>query len=134
MTTKGANMAKQGNNVRIRIDGRYEARFIKGRDENGKIKYGYCYGQTYEEAVEKRSYQLEKLQKRNRRKLNLLILGAGIHGSDVYEIAKSLRIFSKISFLDDNPYKTNVIGKWEDVNKLVDEYPVAIVAVASLDK
>lgn len=123
-------MSKQGDNVRVRTDGRYEARYIKDRDENGKIKYGYCYGQTYEEAVEKRSYQLEKLQKRSKRKLNLLILGAGIHGSDVYEIAKSLRIFPKISFLDDNPFKSNVIGKWKDINKFIDEYPVAVVAVA----
>ena len=28
---------KSGDNVRLRSDGRYEARYQKGRDENGKI-------------------------------------------------------------------------------------------------
>ncbi len=48
---------KKGDNVRLRADGRYEARFIKSRDETGKTKYGYCYGLTYDEGVEIRNYQ-----------------------------------------------------------------------------
>lgn len=45
-------MAK-GENIFKRKDGRWEARYIKARDENGKIKYGFCYGKTYAEAKEK---------------------------------------------------------------------------------
>lgn len=45
-------MAK-GENIFKRRDGRWEARYIKGRDLSGKIKYGYCYGKTYREAKEK---------------------------------------------------------------------------------
>lgn len=42
-------MAK-GENIFRRRDGRWEARYIKGREPSGKIKYGYCYGKTYREA------------------------------------------------------------------------------------
>lgn len=118
---------KKGDNVRLRSDGRYEARYAKSRDEKGKIIYGCCYGKTLEEAVEKREYQLRKLAKN--REMNLLILGAGIHGIDVHEIAKSLHVFNKISFLDDDPSKPNVIGKWKDAGKYIETYPHAIVAV-----
>lgn len=45
-------MAK-GENIFKRKDGRWEARFIKGHELSGKIKYGFCYGKTYKEAKEK---------------------------------------------------------------------------------
>ena len=45
-------MAKR-ENVFLRKDGRYEARYAKGRDVCGKLIYGFCYGRTYEEAKEK---------------------------------------------------------------------------------
>ena len=122
---------KTGDNIRRRSDGRYEARFIKSRDENGKLKYGYCYGQSYDEAKEKRDYQLQMMAVP--KPMNFLILGAGMHGSDVYEIAKSLRVFNKIDFLDDDPSKDRAIGKWEDAEKMIDEYPIALVAVGDED-
>lgn len=122
---------KKGDNVRLRSDGRYEARYIKGRDDAGKIIYGCCYGRTYEEAVEKREFQLQKMVKP--REMNLLILGAGSHGVDVYEIANSLHVFNKISFLDDDPSRESVIGKWKDAENYLDTYPLAIVAVGDED-
>lgn len=45
-------MAK-GENIFKRKDGRWEARYIKGRGLSGKVKHGYCYGKTYREAKEK---------------------------------------------------------------------------------
>lgn len=45
-------MAK-GENIFKRKDGRWEARYIKGHELSGKIKYGFCYGKTYKEAKEK---------------------------------------------------------------------------------
>lgn len=45
-------MAK-GENIFLRKDGRFEGRYAKGRDSNGKLIYGFCYGRTYEEAKEK---------------------------------------------------------------------------------
>lgn len=44
---------RTGENIYKRKDGRWEARYRKGRDETGKIIYGYCYGRTYSEAKAK---------------------------------------------------------------------------------
>ena len=40
-------------NAKLRPDGRWEARYVKGYELSGKIKYGFCYGKTYREAKEK---------------------------------------------------------------------------------
>lgn len=52
---------KKGANIRLRSDGRWEARYIKGRDENNNKTMGYCYGKTYEEAEQKRRDILGRL-------------------------------------------------------------------------
>jgi len=46
-------MARKGENIRKRKDGRWEGRYKKGRKPNGDIKYGSVYGKTYKEAKEK---------------------------------------------------------------------------------
>lgn len=40
-------MARRGENIYKRKDGRWEGRYIKGRDYNGKAIYGYVYSKTY---------------------------------------------------------------------------------------
>lgn len=47
-------MARKERNIFKRNDGRYEARYIKGYDENGKALYGAVYAQTYSAVKEKR--------------------------------------------------------------------------------
>lgn len=42
-------MAKCGENIYKRKDGRWEGRFIRGRKENGHAIYGYVYGRSYTE-------------------------------------------------------------------------------------
>ena len=44
---------RKGENIFKRKDGRWEARYIKGYELSGKIKYGFCYGKTYKEAKDK---------------------------------------------------------------------------------
>ena len=39
-------MCRKGENIRKRKDGRWEARYIKYRDPEGKIHYGSLYGKT----------------------------------------------------------------------------------------
>ncbi len=46
-------MSRRGENIYKRRDGRWEARYIKGYELSGKIKYGYCYGKSYREVKEK---------------------------------------------------------------------------------
>ena len=42
-------MARKGENIFKRKDGRWEGRYIKSR-ENGKAVYGYVFGKSYSEA------------------------------------------------------------------------------------
>lgn len=49
-------MARHGENIYKRKDGRYEGRYTKGYDNSGKAVIGYVYGKTYKEAKEKLAY------------------------------------------------------------------------------
>lgn len=40
-------MARHGENIYKRKDGRYERRYVIGKTENGKTKFGYVYGRKY---------------------------------------------------------------------------------------
>ena len=42
-------MARRGENIRKRKDGRWESRYIKARTSEGKIQWGYVYGTVYAE-------------------------------------------------------------------------------------
>lgn len=44
---------RKGENIFKRKDGRWEARYIKGHEISGKVRYGFCYGRTYREAKDK---------------------------------------------------------------------------------
>ncbi|MGX7245455.1 tyrosine-type recombinase/integrase [Enterococcus quebecensis] len=46
-------MARKGENIYKRKDRRWEGRYVKGRKVNGRIHYGYVYGQTYKEVKQK---------------------------------------------------------------------------------
>ena len=49
-------MARRGENIYERKDGRFEGRYIKGYDINGKAIIGYIYGRSYKEAKEKLAF------------------------------------------------------------------------------
>ena len=42
-------MARRGENIRKRKDGRWEGRYIKAHTPEGKIQWGYVYGTAYAE-------------------------------------------------------------------------------------
>lgn len=54
---EGVFMARHGENIRRRKDGRWEARVICGYQTNGRAKYKYLYGRSYDE-VKKRKNEL----------------------------------------------------------------------------
>ena len=54
-------MPKRETNIRKRKDGRWEARYIKGKNEAGKSVYASVYGKTYTEAKEKRKARMAAL-------------------------------------------------------------------------
>lgn len=123
---------RAGNNIRLRADGRYEARYQKGRDENGRIVYGCCYGKTQQEAESKRHNLLQEASPVPAvKQMKLLILGAGGQGQVIKEIAENLNIFADIAFLDDDPQNSLAIGRCTDCHLFVKEYPIAIPSVGN---
>lgn len=46
-------MPRKGENIYKRKDGRWEGRYIKGRDPFGKALYGYVYSKTYRDVKNK---------------------------------------------------------------------------------
>lgn len=46
-------MARRGENIYKRKDGRWEGRYIKGKNINGRNKYGYLYAKSYTEVKDK---------------------------------------------------------------------------------
>lgn len=47
---EAATMARRGENIHKRKDGRWEGRYIKGRSETGKAIWGYVYAYSYVDA------------------------------------------------------------------------------------
>lgn len=46
-------MARRGENIYKRKDGRWEGRYIKGRTESGRIRYGYVYDRSFKKLRKK---------------------------------------------------------------------------------
>lgn len=120
-----------------RKEGRWEARFKVGMDDKGRGVYRSVYAKTKEEVIARRRAILGDEDLENvlvNTRLNLLILGAGTHGHDVYEIAKSMHVFNKISFLDDNVQGENIIGTCADILDSKAQFPCAFIAIGDNKK
>lgn len=55
-------MSRKGENIYKRKDGRWEGRYIKGRDRLGKALYGYVYSKTYRDVKKQISYNQVNLK------------------------------------------------------------------------
>ncbi|WP_422389723.1 tyrosine-type recombinase/integrase [Candidatus Enterococcus clewellii] len=62
-------MARKGENIYKRKDGRYEGRYIKKRTENGKIIFGYVYGKKYNTVKNKLTVLKSQYSQANRAQL-----------------------------------------------------------------
>lgn len=126
-------MEEKTKGIYKRNEGRWEARFRVGVNADGRARYRSVYAQTKEAVIAKRqAAEAEILAAKTRKRpteFNLLIIGAGTHGRDVYEIARSLHVFRKISFLDDSVQGENIIGRCSDLLKYRSQYPCAFVAI-----
>lgn len=66
-------MSKRGENIYKRKDGRWEGRYIRSHDINGKAEYGYIYGKTYSEVKQKLLRMKVLPQQRSERQGNQVI-------------------------------------------------------------
>lgn len=55
-------MARKGENIHKRKDGRWEARYPKGRKADGSIQYGYIYASKYKDVKQKRNEAIRSLK------------------------------------------------------------------------
>ena len=67
-------MARKGENITKRKDGRWEARIIKGRTIDGKARYQYIYGKSYSEVRRKKEDYIrsQAYAKQNKHDPNIL--------------------------------------------------------------
>lgn len=120
-------MPKKGENITKRKDGRYEARFVKERDEYGRIlKYGFVYAKSYSEVKIKREEKLKNLEKEKKKKI--------IYGEKPIEESIKIWLESKVSIKEStytNYYSivySKIIPffkkkKWNDIDdKLIIEF------------
>ena len=63
-------MAKKGENIFFRKDGRWEARYVKSYSDDNKIIYGYVYGKTYSIVKKKRNELLLSLDVKKKKNEN----------------------------------------------------------------
>src|SRR5690625_1622219 len=64
-------------------------------------------------------------------KRKLLIIGAGGHGKVVADIARKMKVWQEISFLDDNPditslFGSKVLGNTKEISNYIDDYDIFI--------
>ena len=66
-------MPRRGESIYKRKDGRWEARYVKGVDSNGKKVYGSVYARTYRDVKEKQRFFLmyKKLPNNQNRHLTI---------------------------------------------------------------
>ncbi len=118
-----------------RKNGKWEARYVKGKSSDGKTLYGAVFADTREEAIAKRERLLghDPSDEYSVARLNLIILGAGSYGREVKEELERIHLFSEIAFLDDYSTESDVIGKCIDAPKFRYKYSCGFVAIADND-
>lgn len=66
---------------------------------------------------------------------SLLIVGAGTYALLAYEIASDMKVFEKISFIDDtktqSPIGDDIVGRIEDLHSVSNNYTDIIVAIGN---
>lgn len=130
--------AKGGMSERVyyrKTTGKWEARYVKGKNAAGKTLYGSVFGDSREEAIARREALIGKDPNNplSIAEMDILILGAGSYGREVKDVLEKIRVFHRIDFLDDNIRGEDIIGKCADAQAFRDRYPCAFVAIGNND-
>ena len=80
--------------VYLRKDGRYCVKHKKGVNENGETIYGYIYGKTKEEVLEKKNEYLK----------SNMIINKSLFSGDIFNWLKSVKISCKVSTYSNYEY------------------------------
>ncbi|MGL9730809.1 tyrosine-type recombinase/integrase [Enterococcus sp. DIV0756] len=91
----------RGENIYYRKDGRWEGRYAIGRKSNGRLKYGYIYGKTYQDVREK----LLPLKQQSERMMELYGKSLMTYSEWIIQWKKEIRMSVKVSTFSDYCYK-----------------------------
>lgn len=91
----------KGENIYYRKDGRWEGRYAIGRKSNGRLKYGYVYGKTYQRVKEK----LHPLKQQANRMIELYGKSLMTYSEWVTQWKKEICMSVKVSTYSDYCYK-----------------------------
>ena len=91
----------KGENIYYRKDGRWEGRYAIGRKSNGRLKYGYVYGKTYQIVREK----LIPLKQQSERMIELYGRSLMTYSEWIIQWKKEIQRSIKISTFSDYCYK-----------------------------
>lgn len=84
-------MARKGENITKRKDGRWEARVIKGHDLTGKARYQYLYAKTYTEVRRKKEEYLRTRMAVTARSLNRNLLFSEIASAYLCHVKNEMK-------------------------------------------
>lgn len=87
-------MAKRGENIRKRADGRWEGRYIEAYSSDGKAVYRSVYGRTYTEVKEKLSLNKKLCSQNISNKINM----EELFKEWLYIKEKSIKISSEVTY------------------------------------
>ena len=97
-------MARKGENIFKRKDGRWEGRYVKEREINGRVsKYGYVYGKSYIEVKRKKIFAIENLKAYQLKKVNA--------DNTIFSVAINRWLNNKTSIKESTFYNYNSIIK-----------------------
>ncbi|MEQ7195940.1 tyrosine-type recombinase/integrase [Enterococcus avium] len=91
----------KGENIYYRKDGRWEGRYVIGRKSNGRLKYGYVYGKTYQTVRDK----LLPLKQQANRMIELYGKSLMTYNEWVTQWKKEIQKTIKLSTYSDYCYK-----------------------------
>lgn len=91
----------RGDNIYYRKDGRWEGRYAIGRKSNGRLKYGYVYGKTYQIVQEK----LLPLKQQSERMMELYGKSLMTYSEWITQWKKEIQRSIKVSTYSDYCYK-----------------------------
>ena len=95
------NRISKGDNIYYRKDGRWEGRYPIGRKSDGRIKYGYIYGKTYQTVKEK----LYPLKRQSERMIELYGKSLMTYSEWISQWKKNIQKTVKVSTYSDYGYK-----------------------------
>ena len=107
-------MARHGENIYKRKDGRYEGRYVIGKTLSGRTRFGYVYGRQYADVRSRLRQKKAEVQGRSRTSLGRWTLDAWLTHWSEMELLGSVKASSYQTYLGQmNRYIRPALGRFD---------------------